>query len=260
MRISIRMDDITPDMDWAKFLRFKELCDLYQVKSLIGVVPDNQDANLHIASSESDVARSFWKYIKGLENEGWCIAQHGVTHVYITKKMGCFPLNRLSELAGTGYESQFAALKRGRDILLAHGIETEIFMAPAHSFDINTIKALQKLGFSKMTDGFGNRPYLWRSMTFYPISYRQSSCLKKNGGYTTFVVHSNTMNDKDFAHYEKLFAEYKDRLISYAELMTVGAKRRGVFGKAAEYAMALTKYILISGKRIFKDIRKLNSS
>lgn len=68
------------------------------------------------------------------------------------------------------------------------------------------------------------------------------------------------MNDKDFAHYEKLFAEYKDRLISYAELMTVGAKRRGVFGKAAEYAMALTKYILISGKRIFKDIRKLNSS
>lgn len=133
-------------------------------------------------------------------------------------------------------------------------------MAPAHSFDINTIKALQKLGFSKMTDGFGNRPYLWRSMTFYPISYRQSSCLKKNGGYTTFVVHSNTMNDKDFAHYEKLFAEYKDRLISYAELMTVGAKRRGVFGKAAEYAMALTKYILISGKRIFKDIRKLNSS
>ena len=62
-----------------------------------------------------------------------------------------------------------------------------------------------------MTDGFGNRPYLWRSMTFYPISYRQSSCLKKNGGYTTFVVHSNTMNDKDFAHYEKLFAEYKDR-------------------------------------------------
>lgn len=90
MRISIRMDDITPDMDWAKFLRFKELCDLYQVKPLIGVVPDNQDANLHIASSESDVARSFWKYIKGLENEGWCIAQHGVTHVYTTKRWGVF--------------------------------------------------------------------------------------------------------------------------------------------------------------------------
>ena len=106
------MDDITPDMDWTKFLRFKELCDLYQVKPLIGVVPDNQDANLHIDTSEPAFIGEFWKYIKVLENEGWCIAQHGVTHVYTTKKMGCFPLNRLSELAGTGYTNQFAALKR----------------------------------------------------------------------------------------------------------------------------------------------------
>ncbi len=256
MRISIRMDDITPDMDWTKFLRFKELCDLYQVKPLIGVVPDNQDANLHIDTSEPAFIGEFWKYIKVLENEGWCIAQHGVTHVYTTKKMGCFPLNRLSELAGTGYTNQFAVLKRGRDIFLAHGIKTEIFMAPAHSFDFNTIKALRKLGFSKMTDGFGKRPYLWRGITFYPISYKQSSCLKKNRGYTTFVVHSNTMDDKDFAHYEKLFAKYKDRLISYTELMAVGAKKRGVFGKAAEYTMALTKYILVSGKRIFKELRR----
>lgn len=256
MRISIRMDDITPDMDWAKFLRFKELCDLYQVKPLIGVVPDNQDAHLCIENSKPVLAEKFWEYIKALENEGWCIAQHGVTHVYTTKKMGCFPLNRLSELAGTGYARQLAALKRGRDILLAHGIKTEIFMAPAHSFDSNTMKALRKLEFSKMTDGFGKRPYLWRGMTFYPISYKQSSCLKKNRGYTTFVVHANTMEDKDFAHYEELFAKYKDRLISYTELMAVEAKKRGVFGKAAEYAMALTKYILVSGKRIFNDLRK----
>ena len=256
MKISIRMDDITPDMDWKKFLRFKELCDLYQIKPLIGVVPDNQDGNLHIDTAESTLAENFWRYIKSLQNEGWCVAQHGVTHVYTTKKMGCFPLNRLSEFAGTGYENQYAALKYGRDILLSHGIETEIFMAPAHSFDCNTIKALRKLGFSKMTDGFGERPYLWRGIIFYPISYRQNSCLKKNSGYTTFVVHSNTMNDKDFERYEKLFAKYKDRLISYAELMVSEAHKRGVLEKTAEYAMALTKYILVSGKRIFKNPKK----
>ncbi|MDE6984516.1 MAG: DUF2334 domain-containing protein, partial [Lachnospiraceae bacterium] len=39
MKISIRMDDITPDMDWAKFLRFKALCDRDQIKPLIGVLP-----------------------------------------------------------------------------------------------------------------------------------------------------------------------------------------------------------------------------
>ena len=48
MKISIRMDDITPDMDWARFMRFKALCDQYNIKPLIGVVPDNNDAKLNI--------------------------------------------------------------------------------------------------------------------------------------------------------------------------------------------------------------------
>ena len=48
------MDDITPDMDWGKFLRLKELCDLYQVKPLIGVVPDNKDKLLSIDEKKED--------------------------------------------------------------------------------------------------------------------------------------------------------------------------------------------------------------
>ena len=39
MKIAVRLDDITPDMDWEGFLCFKELLDRYQVKPLIGVVP-----------------------------------------------------------------------------------------------------------------------------------------------------------------------------------------------------------------------------
>ena len=100
MNIAIRMDDITPDMDWAKFLRFKELCDLYQVKPLIGVVPENMDENLHIDEPGNAPIRDFWGYIRELQKEGWSVAQHGVTHIYTTKKMGCFPLNRFSEFAG----------------------------------------------------------------------------------------------------------------------------------------------------------------
>ena len=49
-KISIRMDDITPDMDWTKFMRFKALCDKYRIRPLVGVVPDNQDPNLHRAA------------------------------------------------------------------------------------------------------------------------------------------------------------------------------------------------------------------
>lgn len=252
MRIAIRMDDITPDMDWAKFLRFKALCDLYQVKPLIGVVPDNRDENLHIDEPGTAPVEDFWQYLGELEREGWCIAQHGVTHVYTTKKMGCFPLNRLSEFAGIAYEKQYEALKRGRDILQEHGIRTDIFMAPAHSFDRNTIKALRKLGFRRMTDGFGDGPYSRQGMIFYPISYRQGSVLK-NGqkkGYTTFVVHTNTMCDRDFKRFEQLFSAYGDRLISYADLLRREPKKRNVFGNGVEYLMAIIKYVLVNFRGI----------
>ena len=248
MKISIRMDDITPDMDWAKFMRFKALCDLYQVKPLIGVVPDNMDENLHIDGPEAVPAGDFWQYLKELGKEGWRIAQHGVTHIYKTKKMGCFPLNRLSEFAGLAYEEQYKALKRGRDILRKCGIKTDIFMAPAHSFDRNTVRALKELGFRRMTDGFGERPYMRWGMTFYPISYKQDSTLKnkKEQGCTTFVVHTNTMNDRDFERYERLFADYKDRLIPYADFLEMKPEKRGVSGNTKEYVMAVTKFALVA--------------
>lgn len=244
MKIAIRMDDITPDMDWAKFLRFKELCDLYQVKPLIGVVPANQDTMLHIEKPRTD----YWEYLHTLQSEGWCIAQHGCMHIYNTHKKGCFPLNALSEYAGNSYEEQYASLEKGQKILKEHEIHTDIFMAPAHSYDYNTLKALKKLGFTKITDGFGRQPYQWQGLTFYPISFKQSNSLKQEKGYTTFVVHANTMNDQDFARYEQMFAQYKDKFISYTEYLQVDTVKRNMPEHWAEHLKALSKYILVQMK------------
>lgn len=251
MKISIRMDDITPDMDWAKFMRFKALCDQYGIRPLIGVVPDNRDKNLHIDEPESAPVNDFWQYLRELQQVGWCIAQHGVTHSYATRRMGCFPLNRLSEFAGISYEQQYEKLKRGKAILSEHGIRTDIFMAPAHSFDRNTIKALKKLGFHRLTDGFGKEPYIRWGMIFYPISYRQGSVLKRieKKGCTTFVIHANTMNDKDFERYEQLFAAHKDKLVSYADLLELTPKKRGMPGNIREYLMAVFKFFLVNISR-----------
>lgn len=268
MKIAIRMDDITPDMNWENFLRFKRLCDRYQIKPLIGVVPDNQDENLHFESASqnkivsasgkavsfdltdtdnqpSDIPQDYWGYLRRLQQEGWRIAQHGYIHCYHTQKMGCFPLNKLSEFAGIPYQQQYEALKAGKELLQSHGIDTDIFMAPAHSYDKNTLRALKKLGFAKLTDGFGKVPYQWCGFIFYPISYRQSSSLKKASGYTTFVVHANGMNQGDFKQYEHLFQTYSDRLISFTEYMEVPPKKRSVAGRIAEYLAALSKFILV---------------
>jgi len=241
MKICIRMDDITPDMDWAKFLRFKELCDLYQVKPLIGVVPKNEDKNLSIDKPRED----FWAYIRALQEEGWIVAQHGYVHVYTTNEAGIFPLNHFSEFAGVEYSEQYEALRLGQNILREHGIETDIFMAPGHSYDKYTFKALENLGFWRITDGFGKQPYIRDNMVFYPISYSKSSALRAKSGYTTFVVHTNTMEENDFKQYEQMFEKNKSRIISYAELLTIEPKIRGVFGKLGEYVMASAKSALV---------------
>ena len=71
--------------------------------------------------------------MKELQKEGWTIAQHGYTHVYTTDEAGLFPLNKFSEFAGVEYSEQYEAVRLGQNILKEHGIETDLFMAPAHS-------------------------------------------------------------------------------------------------------------------------------
>ena len=84
MKIAIRMDDITPDMDWVKFEKFKAILDKHGVKPLIGVVPDNKDVKL----KKNEPRKDFWEYIKSLQNDGWIVAMHGFNHVYTTKESG----------------------------------------------------------------------------------------------------------------------------------------------------------------------------
>lgn len=244
MKIAIRMDDITPDMDWEKFLAFKEILDKQGIKPLIGVVPDNRDENLHRAKAAGD----FWEYVRDLQENGWSVALHGWQHIYTTKKGGLFPLNRFSEFAGLSFEKQKAMLEKGTEVLKQNGINTDLFMAPAHSYDRNTLKALKELGYRKVTDGFGKRPYTWQGMIFYPISFMMSRSLKKKRGYTTLVVHVNEISDEGMERYRKLFAEHKDKFISYDAYLEQESVRRGFWGHCREHMLATAKRLLVKVK------------
>ena len=85
-------------------------------------------------------------------------------------------------------------------------------------------------------------------MLFYPISHNQKSALKAKNGYTTFVVHTNTMNERDFKRYERLFRNYKGRFISYSELFQVEPVYRGFLKAAGEYVMAYAKQKIVKIK------------
>lgn len=241
MQIAIRLDDITPDMDWDKFYNFKKLLDQYQIKPLIGVVPDNRDSNLH----KEEKKQEFWQYIRQLQEEGWVIALHGYQHLYTTNKSGLFPLNNFSEFAGVPLEKQREMLQKGTELLKSYEIQTNVFMAPGHSFDKNTLRVLKELGYSYLTDGFGKKPYLRKGITFLPISVSRKRSLEKQDGATTFVYHLNEMSEESYKNQVKFFEEYKDNLISYSKFMELSAKKRNFFGNIMEYSLAKMKFYLM---------------
>ena len=222
MKIAIRMDDITADMDWGRFLRFQSLLDAHGVRALLGVVPDPRDPALSIDPPRED----FW-----------------------------FPLNHFSEFAGVPYAEQADLIRTGKEMLASHGIRTDLFMAPGHSFDRNTLTALRENGFTGLTDGFGTAPYEYCGLVFYPISFNRSSVIRKGGsGVTTFVVHADTMTDAEFAWYESILK--KQDVISYAALREMPAKRAGAVRMVQNRMMAAAKHAAVRASELVRAGRK----
>lgn len=244
VKIAVRMDDITPDMNWDNFYFFQKLFEKTGITPLLGIVPENRDEKLCCGEPRTD----FYDVMIDLKNQGYCLAMHGCYHVYTTKSGGIFPLNNFSEFAGISFEKQKEMLSYGKNKLKEHGIETDIFMAPAHSYDKNTLKALRELGFTKITDGFGNAPYMDRGVTFYPISFLLSRSFKQKKGITTMVIHANTITEADKKRYEKIFEDYGDNMISYSEYLKMTPVIRTVLGRVSEYLLAKAKFWLVRAR------------
>lgn len=250
MKAAVRLDDITPDMDWDSFSAFEALCDRFGIRPLLGVVPENRDPGLSIGEKRAD----FWEKIRALQEKGWCVAMHGCYHQYRTKSGGLFPLNVQSEFAGLPEGEQSALLREGKRLLVSRGIRPEIFMAPGHTFDKTTLKILKELGFRYVTDGYGKRPYVRKGLTFLPISFLRSR-LFSGKGYGTLVLHLNGASKKELEGYGQLFAAHRDGFITWQEYMAVPAKKRGLPGNGAEYAMAFAKGLAGRARRLLKGKR-----
>lgn len=241
MKIAVRLDDITPDMDWEKFRRLEKILDKNHIAPLLGIVPDNQDPNL----MRNEAVEDFSKEIAQWEAKDWVLAMHGWKHIYTTKKGGLFPLNSFSEFAGVSKVKQREMIYDGKEKLQKMGINTNIFMAPAHSFDKHTLAVLKEAGFCYITDGFGEGPYEWKGLTFLPIAFQRNKDIKKDKGYTTLVFHTNTMSEQEFASFEKIAEEHKNDFISYKEFLSASVKKQTLTNRVKEYSMATFKRVLV---------------
>jgi len=237
----IRLDDITPDMDWERFYQAKEIFDRYQICPLIGVVPDNNDETLH----KEERKEEFWDIIRTLQNVGWTVAQHGTYHCYETNDSGILGINPFSEFAGLPYEVQLQKLQTGRGILEENGIRTDIFMAPGHTYDKNTLKALSECGFVVITDGLSSKPYMEEGILCIPCRLRG---LKTPNGIDTICLHTNLMNDQDMDELEAFCKANRDVIVSFEP-----ERYRKQAGKKTTL-LKMKERMVLSGRRLKNKI------
>lgn len=209
-RYIMRLDDACERRDIEKWNRMENLLDQYGVRPLVGVIPDCKDEMMF----EYPYDKSFWDLVHTWKNKEWCIAMHGFNHVYVTESGGINPVNYISEFAGVPLDEQFGKIREGVQIFHKHGINPEVFFAPAHTFDLNTIDALkQESEIRIISDTIANDSYSKWGMTFVP---QQSGSVRKLPFKTvTFCYHPNVMVESDFLVLEKFLEKYKDQFIVF---------------------------------------------
>jgi predicted deacetylase len=214
-RFVIRFDDITPTMNWDNFNKLKDILLSLNINSIIGVVPYNLDKKLNI----NPPVKNFWDTIRLLKNRGWTVAQHGYTHQYTTSNSGLLKINNRSEFSGLSYEQQYNKLKKGKNILVEENIWQPVFMAPAHSFDCNTLKALSHLGFQNITDGYGLYPYPIDKLVALPNLFASPKHI--GFGVYTICLHTNNMKKQQIDSIIDFIKKNRRKIISFDEALSI---------------------------------------
>lgn len=217
-KIVVRFDDVCPTMNLDKFNVAINKLKEYDIKPLLGVVPECKDAEL----LEFPENKKFWDYITDLSKEGYTIAMHGYTHCYDIIADGIVTKKKKSEFAGHTYEEQYKRIKQGKDILLSHGIDTDIFFAPSHSYDRTTLRALFANGFRFVSDGKSIRPYIQCGIKCIPCRFGGIPRIGENGVYT-LVLHTSQWSREDKKYNEKLFMQvvdnYHSDMVDYSVIL-----------------------------------------
>ena len=225
-RYIMRLDDASDYMDIERWKKMEALLEKYDIKPLFGIIPNNNDPDIIAKYNRNP---NFWGLVNEWINKGWVPAMHGYEHRYVTEEGGINPVNKRSEFAGLPYEVQAEKVKKGWEILKAHNVQTDYFFAPSHTFDDNTLKALEnETSIRIISDTIAWDIYKCGMFWFVP---QQSGRVRKLPFKTvTFCYHPNTMQSADFAVLDASLAQNRSRFIDISK-MHLKTRKNGVIDK-----------------------------
>lgn len=238
-RYLLRLDDACPTMHAGRWTRVESILDKYGIRPMVGIVPDNRDEKL----MQSPVDPDFWLKAKARQAKGWTIALHGLHHTYHKCAGGLNPLWTDSEFCGVSYEKQLDMLAQGMEILIDKGLIAEYFFAPSHTFDLNTVRALQQVGISRISDTIALKPYCRFGSAFVPQIGGKCREMTLGGTYT-FCLHPNTMNERDFDELDSFLAAHRSSFIGFDEIDYSVVGKLDVLSRIIRVAYFLRRKIL----------------
>jgi len=203
----LRFDDLCPTISQARWQRLVPLIAEFGIKPILAVVPDNQDRELQHSKPDPE----FWNEMRRMEAAGATIAIHGFRHVCDSKGKSLVPLHRHSEFAGVPEKTQRQWIREGLKILRSQGLNPQLWVAPRHGFDRNTLRVLRHEGIKVLSDGFARTPFVREGITWIPQQLWAPQ--DKTMGLWTICLHSNTTRGT-------LVAQLRNFLVHHAAQFT----------------------------------------
>lgn len=218
----IRLDDAAEWMNKKNWVRIEFLLDKYNIKPIVGVIPDIKDKEI---INKVDRIANFWDLVHEWENKNWAIAMHGNNHTFETMDGGINPVNNYSEFAGLDYNSQSKKIKNALNVFSENNIKPDIFFAPAHTFDENTLLALYKnTDIRIISDTVASNIYFSKHFYFFP---QQTGKLRKIPcKIVTACYHPNNMVNADFIELEKFIKNNQNKITNIKDCSLIKRKKK----------------------------------
>ena len=201
----VRLDDAHLKMHHVNWQLIENILDSYNIKPIVGVIPECEDLTISYPNTFSK--NLFWKKVKLWESKGWAIAVHGLHHNLKKSKFGILPVNNISEFVGLSYEFQYQKILKSLNIFNNYELFPKLWMAPAHSMDMNTIHALRTCSIiTTISDGFSFRPY--KRFGFNWIPQQLWKCRIIPFGTWTICLHPNTIDISQINSFKNFLEKY----------------------------------------------------
>jgi len=190
-RFLFRLDDASAHSDLSKWRAIEAIFQKYGIKPIVAVIPENKDAKLMY----KEASPLFWQTVSGWDQKGWDVAMHGYQHTFhnVSKKQSIIPYYDRSEFSGLGLEKQKDKIKKSLAIFRKNNIDPRVWVAPAHSFDSATLRAISdETNIRIISDGISLFPFYRSGLYFIP--QQLWSIKPKLFGLWTICLHPDTMS------------------------------------------------------------------